>query len=132
MLQNLVLTTTYLHFFVVMEQIVVLLVDPSQNLASAFLLIIKVETLIPWAISDAPTHLTSLPAWEKWVISDQIYEIWISPSISNFANVVSSTILLLVEDQYCLSLWYPLVFFAFCTKSLFPHHHQTKTLELLF
>jgi len=47
-------------------------VDPSQNLASAFLLITKVETLILWAISDAPTHLTSLPAWEKWVISDQI------------------------------------------------------------
>jgi hypothetical protein len=44
----------------VMEQIVVLLVDPSQNLIFIPLLIAELETLIlSWAISDVPTHLTS-------------------------------------------------------------------------
>jgi hypothetical protein len=45
-----------------MEQIVVLLVDPCQNLVFALLLTIELETLAPsWAISNAPTHLISTP-----------------------------------------------------------------------
>jgi hypothetical protein len=43
-----------------MEQIVVLLMDPSQNLVFIPLLIVELETLVPsWAISNVPTHLTS-------------------------------------------------------------------------
>ncbi len=54
-----------------MEQIVVLLVDLSQNFAYVPLLIIEVKTLIPsWAISNALAHLTSNFAWEKWVVSN--------------------------------------------------------------
>jgi hypothetical protein len=54
-----------------MEQIVVLLVDLSQNFAYVPLLIIEVKTLIPsWAISNALAHLTSNSAWEKWVVSN--------------------------------------------------------------
>jgi hypothetical protein len=46
-----------------MEQNVVLLMDPSQNPASIPLLTFEVETLtFFWAIFDAPTHLTSIPA----------------------------------------------------------------------
>jgi hypothetical protein len=53
----------------VMEQIIVLLVDHGQNLVSVLLLTIDIETLAPsWAISNIPTHLTSVPAWEKWVV----------------------------------------------------------------
>jgi hypothetical protein len=48
---------------------------------------------------------------------------WISPSIFDFATIVSLAILLLIEDQYCPSLQYPLVFFASSTKSFSPHHH---------
>jgi hypothetical protein len=56
-----------------MEQNVVLLVDHGQNPTSTPLLTSKVETLTPfWAIFDTPTHLTSTPAWEKWVVSDHI------------------------------------------------------------
>jgi hypothetical protein len=55
----------------VMEHIVVLLVDRGQNPAFALLLTIEVETFTPsWAISNAPTHLTSILAWEKWVVLD--------------------------------------------------------------
>jgi hypothetical protein len=50
----------------VMEQIVVLMVDPGQNLVFAPLLTIELETLAPsWTISHALAHLTSLPTWEK-------------------------------------------------------------------
>jgi hypothetical protein len=35
-----------------------ILVDIGQNPASTPLLTTKVETLTPWAISNAPTHLT--------------------------------------------------------------------------
>jgi hypothetical protein len=56
-----------------MEQIVVLLVDPCQNPISVPLLITKLETLTPsWSIFDTPTHLTFAPAWEKWVVLDHI------------------------------------------------------------
>jgi hypothetical protein len=59
MLQNLVLKATYLHYFVVMEWIVVFLVDPGQNVVFILLLTIKLETLaFSWAISNAPTLLT--------------------------------------------------------------------------
>jgi hypothetical protein len=50
----------------------------------------------------------------------------------DFTVLAFLAILLLVEDQYCLLLQYPPVFFASFTKFLSPHHHQTKTLELLF
>jgi hypothetical protein len=73
MLQNLVLKATYLHYSMVMEQIVVLIVDPGQNPIYVPLLIVEFETLTPsWAIFDAPTHLTSVHAWEKLVVLDQI------------------------------------------------------------
>ncbi len=50
-----------------------LLVDPSQNLVSTLVLIVELETLAPsWAISNAPTHMISALAWEKWVVSNQI------------------------------------------------------------
>jgi hypothetical protein len=62
---------TYLNYFVVMEQIVVLLVDFNQNLVYAPMLTVQLETLTPsWAIFDGPTHLTFAPTWEKWVVSD--------------------------------------------------------------
>ncbi len=54
----------------VMEQIVVLLVDPVQNPISTPLMTTKLETLAPsWAIFDAPIHLTFVLAWEKFVVS---------------------------------------------------------------
>jgi hypothetical protein len=50
----------------VMEQIVVFLVDPYQNLIFVLLLTTKLDTFAtPWAISDTPTHLTYVLAWEK-------------------------------------------------------------------
>jgi len=58
---------------VVMEQIVVLLVDPNQNLVFAPLLIVKLKTLAPsLAVFDVPTHLISIPTREKLVVLDQI------------------------------------------------------------
>jgi hypothetical protein len=57
----------------VVEHIIILLVDLSQNLTFVHLLIIEVGTLTPsWAIFNAFAHLTFAPTWEKWVISDQI------------------------------------------------------------
>jgi hypothetical protein len=71
MLQKLVLKATYLHFFVVMEHIVVLLVDPTQNPISVPLMTTKLENVtLSYAILDAPIHLTSTFAWEKLVVSD--------------------------------------------------------------
>jgi len=56
-----------------MERIIVLLVDPSQNLVSIPLLTVKLETLaLSWAISDVPTHLISTRTWEKLVVLDHI------------------------------------------------------------
>jgi len=48
---------------------------------------------------------------------------WISPFVSNVVIVASLAILLPVEDYYCPSLQYPLVFFASFVKSLSPPHH---------
>jgi hypothetical protein len=57
----------------VMEHIVVFLVDLGQNLVFTTLLTIKLETLaLSWAISNAPTRLTSTLTWEKWVVSNHI------------------------------------------------------------
>jgi hypothetical protein len=56
-----------------MEQIVVLLVDPSQNLISTPLLPVKLKILAPsLVIFYVPTHLISIPTWEKLVVLDQI------------------------------------------------------------
>ncbi len=64
--------------------------DLDQKLVFVPLLTIELETLAPfWAISDTLAHLTSIPPWEKWVVSNQIYEIWISPFIYDFVIVVS-------------------------------------------
>jgi hypothetical protein len=64
MLQNLALKATYLHFSMVMEDIVVLLVDSGPNLTFVLMLTSKLKILAPsWAIFDAPIHLTSPPAW---------------------------------------------------------------------
>jgi hypothetical protein len=58
---------------VVLEEIVVLLVDLGPNLIFALLLTIELETPAPsWAISNAFTHLISAPAWERFVVLDQI------------------------------------------------------------
>jgi hypothetical protein len=74
-------------------------VDPSQNLIYVPLLTIELETLAPsWAISNAPTHLISIPAWERYVVLDQTLEIWISLFVFNVDVVVSSSIMLHVED----------------------------------
>jgi hypothetical protein len=71
MLQNLVLKVGYLHYFVVLEQIVVLLVDLGPSLISTPLMVAKLEILIPsWAISNALAHLISTFAWERFVVLD--------------------------------------------------------------
>jgi hypothetical protein len=45
----------------VIEQIVVLLVDPSENLVFAPLLIVKLKTMAPYvAIFDVPIRLISI------------------------------------------------------------------------
>jgi hypothetical protein len=63
MSQNLVLKAAYLHYSMVMKQIVVLLMDHGQNLISTPLLTIELETLTPsWAIFDALAPLTFAPA----------------------------------------------------------------------
>jgi hypothetical protein len=73
LLQNLVLKATYLHNYVVMEQIVVLMVDPGQNPIYVPLLIVELEILASsWAIFYTPTLLTFAPTWEKLVVLDQI------------------------------------------------------------
>jgi len=84
---------------VVTEHIIELLVDPSQNLVYAPLLTIVLEIMAPWAIFDTLADQTFTLAWEKLVVLDHIFL-----SIFDFATVVFSTIMLFVEDQYCLSL----------------------------
>jgi hypothetical protein len=117
----------------VMAHIVELLVDHDENHVSTPLLIIELETLVPfWAISDTLAHQTSVLAWEELVILDQIYEIWNFAYVSNVVVVAFLAILLLVANQYCLSLQYLLFFSTSSIKSLSPHHHQIKTLELFF
>jgi hypothetical protein len=60
MLQNLVLKVAYLHYFMVLKQIVELLVDQGPNLVSAPLLTSELELLaLAWAFFRAPTHLIS-------------------------------------------------------------------------
>jgi len=69
MLQNLVLKATYLHYFVVMEYIIVLLVDPGQNHVFVLLLVAKLETLTPfWSISNVPAHPIFAHVWEIFII----------------------------------------------------------------
>jgi len=58
MLQNLVLTIAYLHYSIVLEQIVVPLVDLSPSFISPPLLHVRLKILAPsWAIYSAPAHL---------------------------------------------------------------------------
>ncbi len=57
----------------VMEQIVIPLVVPSQNHVYVLMLTVELETLTPsWAMSNAHVHHASTHAWEKLVILDQI------------------------------------------------------------
>jgi len=80
MLQNLVLKVAYLHYFVVLEQIIVFMVDLGLGFISIPLLAIKFEIMAPsWAIFDALPHLISTFAWERSVVLDQTYETRISP-----------------------------------------------------
>jgi hypothetical protein len=46
LLHNLVLKASYLHYSMAIGQIVVFLVDPSQNLVYILLLIVELETLV--------------------------------------------------------------------------------------
>jgi len=72
LLQNLVLEATNLHYFVLMEHIVGLLVDLSPNHVSTPLLIVVLETMAPfWTISDTLIDQTFTLAWEKSVVLDQ-------------------------------------------------------------
>jgi hypothetical protein len=57
MLHNLVLKATYLHYSMVMELIIELLVDRDQNFVYAPLLTVELEILVPfWAISNILAH----------------------------------------------------------------------------
>jgi hypothetical protein len=57
---NLVLKATYLHYYVVVEYIVVFMVDLNQSLVFIPLLIVELETLAPsWATFDVPALLAS-------------------------------------------------------------------------
>ncbi len=52
---------------------IVLLVDPGQNLVFAPMLVVELETLAhSSAISNAPAHVISTPTWEKLVVLNQI------------------------------------------------------------
>jgi len=54
---------------VVLEQIVVLLVDLGPGPISTPLLVAKLEIFVPsWAIYNAPAHLISTFAWERFVV----------------------------------------------------------------
>ncbi len=73
LLHNLILKATCLHYSVVMEQITEFIINYDQNYVSTPLLTTKLETLAPfWAISYTFAHHTSILAWEKFVILDQI------------------------------------------------------------
>jgi hypothetical protein len=57
---------------VLLEQIIVLLVDPSPSLVLAPLLPIELEILAPfYTISGALAHLISAPTWERSMVLDQ-------------------------------------------------------------
>ncbi len=61
----------YLHYYMVLEQIVVLLVDLGLGFIFAPLLPIELEILAPsYAIFNAPTHMISTPTWEGFVDLD--------------------------------------------------------------
>jgi hypothetical protein len=69
LLQNLVLKVAYLYYSMVLEQIVVLLVDPSH--VSVLLLLVDLEILAPfWATSSASTLLIFAPAYKRFVVLD--------------------------------------------------------------
>jgi hypothetical protein len=91
MLQNLVLKVAYLHYSMVLEQIVVLLVDLGLGPISTPFPLARLQILAPsWAIFGVFTHLISTFAWGRYVVLDQIYEILNYPSISNVVIVTSS------------------------------------------
>ncbi len=57
----------------VLKYIVVLLVDLGPSHVSVPLFVVELEILaLFWAICDAPTHLISIPTWERFVVLDQI------------------------------------------------------------
>jgi hypothetical protein len=114
-----------------MEQIVVLLV--GSNLVSTLLLVVKLEILAPsWAISDAPTHLIFVLAWER-------SRSWIKFRKYGFLLLSLMLLLLLLFPQqfWCLlriniTPHYNILLYASSIKSPSFRHHQTKTSKLLF
>jgi hypothetical protein len=71
MLQNLVLKVAYLHYYMVLEQIVVLLVDLGLGHVSTLFLYVGLLILVPsWAIFGVFTHLIFAFAWGRYVVLD--------------------------------------------------------------
>jgi len=74
-------------------------VDLGPSLVFVLLLLIELEILaLSWAISNAPAHLISTPAWERPMLLDQTLEILISPFVYGVIVVVSLVIPLPAKD----------------------------------
>jgi len=72
MLKSLVLKVAYLHYSMVLEQIIILLVNPSLGFIYAPLLATELEILAPsWAFSDVSTHLMFTPTWKGSMVLDK-------------------------------------------------------------
>jgi hypothetical protein len=63
----------YLHYFVVLEQIVVPLMDPGPSLVFVPLLVVEFDIMAPsWeAFFDVHAHFIYVFAWERLVVLDQ-------------------------------------------------------------
>jgi hypothetical protein len=71
LLWNLVLKVAYLHYFMVLEHIVILLVDLGLGRVFTLLLLVGLEIIASsYAIFGAPAHLISALAWERFVALD--------------------------------------------------------------
>jgi hypothetical protein len=69
MLLSLVLKVAYPHYSVVLEQIIILLVDLGLGYIYVPLVAVELEILAPsWACSNVPTHLISIPTWERCMV----------------------------------------------------------------
>jgi hypothetical protein len=61
-----------LHYFMVLEQIIILLVDMGLSFIYAPLLAAELEILVPsWAFFNVPTHLMFTRAWERSMVLDK-------------------------------------------------------------
>ncbi len=71
LLQNLVLKVAYLHYSMVLEHIVVLLVDLGLGIIFTLMLAIEFEIMAPsWANSIIFSLLIFVHAWEKYEVLD--------------------------------------------------------------